>query len=231
MKEKDNNSEDDFELTEQEIEYLKIYDAFDPAQTIESIEEAGDYSMMVKDTLEETDPSNEVLIEHLENKKEWVCYLLDWFDDEAIKHRLARFDHWKNSWEKTWGRKRKKIYLVKSHAHEMVKIGYSVNPQARVKTLAGDQPMLELIHVFEGREQDEKRLHQKYNNKRVKGEGEWFRLTDEDIENIEEHFKSSNEGDLDSFLKPSSFDQYTGTDGWRVVKDPYNGVIINGCYN
>lgn len=230
MKEKDNNSEDDFELTEQEIENLKIYDAFDPAQTIDSIEEACDYSRIVKDTWEETDPSNEVLIEHLENKKKWIRYLLDWFDEENLNYRIARFQSWKEACEDNWGRQRKKIYLMKSHLHEMIKIGYSVNPSARIRTLAAKEPALEIMHEFDGRTQDEKRLHQKYNNKRVKGEGEWFRLTDTDVEDIKEYFNSSNEGDINSVLIPSSFDEFIGTDGWRSYKHPTNGTFMNGIY-
>ena len=174
MKEKDNNSEEDLDLTEEEIENLKAYDAFDPAQTIDCITEACIYYRIVKDTLEETEPSNEVLIKHLEDKKKWVRYLLDW--------------------------------------------------------LAAKEPALEIIHEFEGRTQDERRLHQKYNNKRVKGEGEWFRLSDDDVEDIKEYFNSSNEGDINSVLQPSSFDQFIGTDGWRVYKHPTNGSFINGIY-
>ena len=230
MKEKDDNSEEDLDLTEEEIENLKAYDAFDPAQTIDCITEACIYYRIVKDTLEETEPSNEVLIKHLEDKKKWVRYLLDWFDEDNMNYRIARFHSWKEAWEDNWGRQRKKIYLMKSHLHDMIKIGYSVNPSTRIRTLAAKEPALEIIHEFEGRTQDERRLHEKYNNKRVKGEGEWFRLSDADVEDIKEYFNSSNEGDINSVLKPSSFDQFIGTDGWRVYKHPTNGSFINGIY-
>lgn len=78
------------------------------------------------------------------------------------------------------------IYLIQDTLTELVKIGYSKSKKgcrARMQTAqtycAGE---LILCGVLEGSEKDEKKLHCTYGDRHVKGE--WFRLTNDDIDCI-----------------------------------------------
>jgi Meiotically up-regulated gene 113 len=75
------------------------------------------------------------------------------------------------------------IYLMKSNLNGFVKIGKSINPRAREKTLQSEDPLLELVFVsplIDG--VNELFLHDKFRSKRIRGE--WFNLTNEDVESI-----------------------------------------------
>ncbi len=74
---------------------------------------------------------------------------------------------------------KKYVYLIKDHITGYIKIGYSKNPMAREGTLQAEKPTLEIIHLLDGDLKFEKSLHQKYKEKRLRGE--WFNLTTEDI--------------------------------------------------
>lgn len=86
--------------------------------------------------------------------------------------------------------KSKKVYTyIMSHKEEGVyKIGKSVNPKRRHRTLLHDDPFIELFFVID--KNIEKKLHKKYKNKRLKGE--WFNLTKEDIKNIKDEYTKNN---------------------------------------
>ncbi len=74
------------------------------------------------------------------------------------------------------------IYLVKDTHTGFYKIGRSINPEARIKTLRSDKATLEMIYTFEGLRSDETELHKKFSFKRVRGE--WFQLDKNDIQSI-----------------------------------------------
>jgi hypothetical protein len=76
------------------------------------------------------------------------------------------------------------IYLMKNTRNGYTKIGISKNPKHREKTLQSEEPEIDLIWKKEipnaiGREIE---LHKKYSDKRIRGE--WFDLTEQDIQNI-----------------------------------------------
>lgn len=58
-----------------------------------------------------------------------------------------------------------------------VKIGFSINPEKREKTLQSEKPSIKMIHIF--KENHERTLHGLFSDKRVRGE--WFNLTEKDI--------------------------------------------------
>lgn len=78
------------------------------------------------------------------------------------------------------------VYLMKDLRSGFIKIGYSNNPVYRERTLQSEQPLIELIEAWAGEKSDEKELHDRYQNVRVRGE--WFRLTDEDMCEIKSYF-------------------------------------------
>lgn len=69
--------------------------------------------------------------------------------------------------------KRKQLcYLMIDEHTRYVKIGKSVNPLHRERTLQAEKPTIKLIHYFNGDYEDE--LHRKYASVRVRGE--WFKI-------------------------------------------------------
>jgi hypothetical protein len=74
------------------------------------------------------------------------------------------------------------VYLMKDLRSGFIKIGESVNPQYRERTLQAEQPLIELIEAWAGTSSDEKALHKIFAEKRIRGE--WFNLSEEDLENI-----------------------------------------------
>lgn len=84
------------------------------------------------------------------------------------------------------------VYLMKDLANNYHKIGISNKPHYREKTLQSDKPTIELIasKKFPSRQiasSIEKALHNTFNNKNIRGE--WFDLTQKDIEEIIETLK------------------------------------------
>jgi hypothetical protein len=82
-----------------------------------------------------------------------------------------------------------KIYLMVDERTGYHKIGRSVNPTNREKTLQSDNPKIRLLECWETTSDNEKTLHVQFHDKRVRGE--WFALTDSDIEQIRNHFKGT----------------------------------------
>ena len=71
------------------------------------------------------------------------------------------------------------LYLMR-HSNGLTKIGRSVQPKAREKTLQAEDPRLEMILCVEGQGYREKALHRIFDELRVRGE--WFRLEDRHVE-------------------------------------------------
>jgi hypothetical protein len=71
------------------------------------------------------------------------------------------------------------VYLMVNTDTSLIKIGFSVNPGYRERTLHSQEPSIHLIACWEGSERKEKELHLKYRDKRVRGE--WFRLNFADL--------------------------------------------------
>ena len=71
------------------------------------------------------------------------------------------------------------LYLMR-HSNGLTKIGRSVQPKAREKTLQAEDPRLEMILCVDGQGYREKTLHRIFDELRVRGE--WFRLEDRHVE-------------------------------------------------
>jgi hypothetical protein len=75
------------------------------------------------------------------------------------------------------------IYLIKCHNTGLYKIGRSINPGYREKTLMGQNPTIQTVFISPVTDpKNEKVLHRKFKEKRVRGE--WFSLNDSDIKFI-----------------------------------------------
>lgn len=75
-----------------------------------------------------------------------------------------------------------RVYLMFDKNTGFYKIGKSNNAVKRETTLAAQLPLIELVCVIDSTNVTEKSLHHVYKTKRVRGE--WFNLTQEDVEYI-----------------------------------------------
>jgi hypothetical protein len=78
------------------------------------------------------------------------------------------------------------VYLMRNKRNGFVKIGWSINPEFREKTLQSEEPEITLIWKSDGTRAAEAALHFKFAAKRLRGE--WFELSDADVEVIQSNF-------------------------------------------
>jgi Meiotically up-regulated gene 113 len=74
------------------------------------------------------------------------------------------------------------VYLMHNKSNGYYKIGRSIKPEHREKTLQAQEPDVILIEKWMAPAEIERLLHQKYKQKRKRGE--WFELIENDIEEI-----------------------------------------------
>jgi hypothetical protein len=79
------------------------------------------------------------------------------------------------------------VYVMIDKNTGLYKIGRSVKPEVREKTLQSEKPTIELMFSNKGLSSDEKNLHQHFSHQRIRGE--WFNLNYMDLEYIKEYFK------------------------------------------
>lgn len=79
--------------------------------------------------------------------------------------------------------KKGNVYLMKNLRNKYHKIGYtSSDPKFREKTLQSQEPEVILVWSCKGRMSDEKKIHEIFDSKRLRGE--WFDLNEEDVKFI-----------------------------------------------
>jgi hypothetical protein len=81
--------------------------------------------------------------------------------------------------------KTNKIYLILDSTKNLIKIGKSINPRTREKTLQGEAPQLDILTTWIAPAFVERELHEKFRDKRTRGE--WFKLTFSDLKEIKEY--------------------------------------------
>jgi len=74
------------------------------------------------------------------------------------------------------------IYIAIDENTGYYKIGWSINPKKREKTLQSEKPTIYFLWVVTGSRKDEAYLHKLFAGKRVRGE--WFDLEKQDIERL-----------------------------------------------
>lgn len=75
------------------------------------------------------------------------------------------------------------VYVMQNRRNGLFKIGFSKRPSFREKTLQSEEPEVEMIFAYKGSIEIEKKIHDKYSKKRIRGE--WFNLSKEDLASIE----------------------------------------------
>ena len=81
-----------------------------------------------------------------------------------------------------------KVYVMIDKNTGYYKIGRSVNPKIRERTLQSEKPTIEMLFNFNARVRDEKDLHNMFKSKRIRGE--WFDLSGSDVNKIKGYFNN-----------------------------------------
>jgi hypothetical protein len=82
--------------------------------------------------------------------------------------------------------KHTKVYIMIDKNTSLYKIGRSKNPSIREKTLQSEKPTIELLYQWDAKISDEGKLHDMFENKRIRGE--WFNLDYNDLLTIKSFF-------------------------------------------
>ena len=85
------------------------------------------------------------------------------------------------------------VYVMIDKNTGLYKIGRSVNPIKRERTLQSEKPTVELLFHHEGVHADETSLHITFGHKRVRGE--WFKLDADDLQYVKEYMVSQGKTD------------------------------------
>jgi hypothetical protein len=103
-----------------------------------------------------------------------------WFDNERKKaiQNINRLERVKDAEEQKKALLRH-VYVMLNKVTGKYKIGRSNNPEYREKTLQSQEPDIELLFSCHESIVSEKKLHEIFNDKRVRGE--WFDLDSDDI--------------------------------------------------
>ncbi|KQO22927.1 hypothetical protein ASF10_11290 [Flavobacterium sp. Leaf82] len=86
------------------------------------------------------------------------------------------------------------VYLMINKDTSLIKIGTSKKPLYREKTLHSQEPKIHLIALWCCNKEIEKKLHKKYNDRRIRGE--WFKLTLQNLKEIEDYMNFTNYNSL-----------------------------------
>ena len=131
------------------------------------------------------------------------CLMCAQWHSAAVQELLeqARFEKARRDLKKKAPRPRKTtfIYLVLDERTGCIKIGQSKNPSAREKTLQSENLQNTMVFSSPGDAELEQELHQEYAQFRVRGE--WFKLTEDQVESIKKRVLNSNPARIEASLK------------------------------
>jgi hypothetical protein len=107
-----------------------------------------------------------------------------------IEHTEFYRDLFKNNYKIEKIKNKEYVYLMVNNDSGYIKIGTSINPRYRERTLHSQEPKIFIIAQWQCNKQIEKELHEKFKEKRVRGE--WFNLKFKDLKYIEEYMSNYN---------------------------------------
>lgn len=130
------------------------------------------------------DKSKSSIVLHFQCDKETsISYLIDFFD-KMIRENQNHFTNKIVNIEKSIkdSYKIRFTYIMYDEITGFYKIGKSINPEFREKTLSSQTPKIKLINKCLESIVSERYLHSLFSNKNIRGE--WFNLDMEEIEHI-----------------------------------------------
>lgn len=119
------------------------------------------------------------------NKKKIQDINEQWHIDEWIKENDRKKQEEKereSNKDKIAKKSETNIYVMKDNHTGHYKIGRSKSPTQREATLLSQKSSIELLFYFTGPSKLERKIHEMFSGKRLRGE--WFELTGEDLQSI-----------------------------------------------
>lgn len=86
-----------------------------------------------------------------------------------------------------------RVYVMLDENTGYYKIGRSIKPKVRERTLQSEKPTIKMLFHHEATHKDEKDLHKKFSEKRIRGE--WFDLSGSDLVFIKNYFNKKQNGE------------------------------------
>lgn len=120
------------------------------------------------------------LLRSYPNEEIYVAFVRDYY----LKEQAWMIGATKALTVSTNRRKPTQIYLCRNFRNGYTKIGLSCNPRYRESTLQSEEPDAKVLFAMPGTRKQEKKLHDQFSDKRIRGE--WFNLSDDDIRLITE---------------------------------------------
>jgi hypothetical protein len=118
------------------------------------------------------------------NRKEKTASSLDRLKAKIealeLRQRAADLEYFaKNGIKKVKKNSINDLYLIKNKRNGLYKIGVSVDPLNREKTLQSQEPEIEMVKNWHGRASTERWWHNNFKEHRIRGE--WFELTPQQV--------------------------------------------------
>jgi len=113
-----------------------------------------------------------------QDKRSWTSDVPIYFLGEKASKKKANDGKAKPTW----------VYVMIDKNTGLYKIGRSVKPKARERTLQSEKPTIEMLFCHEAINHDEKILHDMFAEKRYRGE--WFTLDHLDLSKIKRYFET-----------------------------------------
>ena len=111
--------------------------------------------------------------------------------EESAKIEINNIEELDENFEEKFYNHETKVYVMIDKNTGYYKIGRSIKPKFREKTLQSEKPTIELLFYHDARKSDERMLHKIFKAKRVRGE--WFDLTGSDLQRVKEYFQEHQE--------------------------------------
>jgi len=145
---------------------------------------SGDYLMNINEVEEIIKASKKYL-------KHWKQIEIDDYNEKLLAQREKEIKDTSKYRElvkrqKLEREEKRFLYIIHNKRNGLYKIGISINPAFRERTLQSEEPEIEIIETFKGGFELEKQIHSFFAGKRIRGE--WFKLNDEDILNLKNDF-------------------------------------------
>ena len=166
------------QFTLHEVESLR---PFDIHWAIDSLGDPSDTEHVVLD-----DSDHSLTLDHLSYK------LTTEMDEDGFVDNVGLEDWLRIMWLKynpEYSSRKTFVYLMKDKANGLYKIGKSINPQYRERTLQSEKPSIKMVfNTPERTDFSERSLHIRYAEHRKRGE--WFLLTPAQVRCICHNFAS-----------------------------------------
>ena len=170
-----------YSLNQEDYSFF-CWDEISPIESeIISFQKIEDVLEILSEEFEIMLPTKEQYQKMIKKEKKNISFLIDKIDSLTyFKNDRIYYEKPKSDTKKT-----KQTYIIKDDNNpQWYKIGKSIDPFKREKTLQSEKPSIKIVKIF--KEDHEKQLHEQY--KKNRGRGEWFKLSNLQLKYICTHY-------------------------------------------